>query len=724
MKKLLKVLLILVCIPLVAVAVGIGFLKFADLNKYKPQIEDLALKYANTKIVINGDLDIGVSLKPSLELNDVEIYMPQQPEVKLAHIGSALVQISIMPLFHKEIMIDTVQTSQTKIFASGDEVAEIKDLTAMMDGYEYPITAIFDTDVSGISINGTLTLSSLKDLRTVNFDESQVTLMAEALGYKLNFDGIIRGLQSALTADGNYDLSYKSNQISGTVSADLSGDLPYVNLSAASDKINVADWLEQQKATFDWLISSAQAADYIAGTEIPYEYLQQANADVTLNIKKVAVNSALSVNNLQANLSLQNGVFKANLQNADTLGAKFSGSASINSPKSLPYIKLNINSNNLDLQKLQFAQNEPEKIIDFLLSSAQASSLMANTPIPYQYFGMANADVALNVKKMQVNSDISLADIVADLNLKNSVFKANIKSLKAGDGNITGTMTVDAKNQTAAADMKVANVILQKLYAPYAKADNPYLYIKSGGVVNGLIKVTTSGKNTDAYLSNLTGQVIVFADKSVVNIKSLDRLKGNIIVQILDNLKLNITKQDMTMKCAVVRTDIQSGRMNFPKGIVLNAKEFYIVADGNINLQNDSLNLSLQPFSGKITDVNISSLLGSLLKIKGTITQPKLSINQTQTAKSVIGAIASAGVYNVGDMMLTADNAPCHTALTGTAYADYFPADTSIKGGVSKGYQSTQDAVVGFGKEIKSQAKGLKNQAKEIGNQLKGLFKN
>jgi hypothetical protein len=132
--------------------------------------------------------------------------------------------------------------------------------------------------------------------------------------------------------------------------------------------------------------------------------------------------------------------------------------------------------------------------------------------------------------------------------------------------------------------------------------------------------------------------------------------------------------------------------------------------------------LSLQPFSGKITDVNISSLLGSLLKIKGTIMQPKLSINQTQTAKSVIGAIASGGMYNVGDMMLTADHAPCHTALANTIYADYFPADTSLKGGVSKGYQSTQDAVKGLGKEIKSQAKGLKNQAKEIGNQLKGLF--
>jgi hypothetical protein len=74
-------------------------------------------------------------------------------------------------------------------------------------------------------------------------------------------------------------------------------------------------------------------------------------------------------------------------------------------------------------------------------------------------------------------------------------------------------------------------------------------------------------------------------------------------------------------------------------------------------------------------------------------------------------------------MMLSADGAPCHTALSGTTYADYFPADKSAKGAVSKGYTNTKDAIKGLGKDIKDQAKGVKNQVKEIGTQLKGLFK-
>ena len=166
------------------------------------------------------------------------------------------------------------------------------------------------------------------------------------------------------------------------------------------------------------------------------------------------------------------------------------------------------------------------------------------------------------------------------------------------------------------------------------------------------------------------------------------------------------------MKCAVVRGDISGGVVKFPKGIAFDASDFYLVADGKINMQNDKINLDLQPFSGKITDVNISNVLGGLVKITGTIKNPKLGINQTSTAKNVIGILASGGAYNVGDMVLSADSAPCHTALAGTTYADYFPEDKSATGAVSKGYTNTKETIKDAGKQIK-----------EIGKQLKGLFK-
>ena len=247
------------------------------------------------------------------------------------------------------------------------------------------------------------------------------------------------------------------------------------------------------------------------------------------------------------------------------------------------------------------------------------------------------------------------------------------------------------------------------------------MYVKNGGKTDFNIKLNTSGSDTDQYLANMDGQVVAIIDPSVMNIKSLERLQGNIIVQILNNLKLNIVNKDLNLNCAVVRSDIKKGVAEFPKGIVVDANDFYVVVDGNANLYTEKLDLDLQPFSGRITDTNVSSVLGSLLSIGGTMSKPNVGINKTQTAKAVVGIIATGGIYNAGDMILSADSSPCHTALQGTSYANHFKAaEGGVKDDASKNYSDTKDAVKKSLTDTKAAVKDLGNQA---GSLLKGLVK-
>lgn len=715
MKKFLKYLLITLAVLVVVI---IGFVKLFDFNDYKPQIEKLVHKYADINIKINGDLAVALSLKPTIEVNDVAVALPD--ETKVANIGNALVEFSIMPLLHKELQIDRLETSGTEIFYDENKSVAIHLLAADMESPSSPIQVEFAASVEGVAIDGDGIISSLQSLQKNNFNDMDVDAKVNALGYTLLFKGVLNNLQDKMTAAGSYDLTYENNKINGQVEVSLAEATPYVNLSAASAEINAAAWQKTAQNNYlGWFIADAYAEEYIAGTTLPYSYLRMANADITLDFKKIIVDKDIVVDNMQADVSVKDGAFKANIKQAETMGMKINGNISLDSPKSLPYIKLNIKGNTLDLQKFMTNTPKPQKqsFLDsgLFISTAHAASFMPSTQIPYQYLRMANGDVKLNLQKLMVAPDIVLTDIQTDFTLKNGIFAADIKNINAGKGKIAGTINLDAKNQTVAAKLKGTDIVLQDLNTAWSQESNKDLYIKSGGLSNILINVTTKGDNTDAYLHNLNGQIIALADKSVVRIKSLERLQGNIIVQILQNLKINITNKEMNMKCAVLRTDIQNGRMNFPKGIVFDASDLYLVADGHVNLSDEKINLAIQPFSGKITDTNISSILGSLLKIKGTIAKPQLSINQEATAKSVIGAIATAGAYNVGDMMLSADRAPCHTALAGTTYADYFKADTSVRNSVSKGYNNTQEAVKSVGKDIKNSAKQLKKS-------IKGLF--
>ena len=605
MKKFFIILGIIIFLPIICVILAAMFL---DINSYKPEVEKLVAKYAKVDAKINGDMKIGLSFKPSIEINDVDI-SNQEDKSPIAQIGAALVEFSIKPLFAKEIVVNTVQTDNTKIYYSPTEYAEINNLDVSMDAYDSPINIDLDTDVSGVNIKAVGTLSSLKKITESNYNEVEADLKVSAMGYVLNYKGKVYDLQSAVKADGKYTVEYKKNKINGNVYVDLAPKTPYLKLTADSQSINLQDFTDQKQAS--------------AGN---------------------------------------------------------------------------------------------------MISSANASTLVANTPIPYDYLKMVDADIDLKIKQLIIDSAMMLKDINAQINLKNGVFKANFKNIGAGNGNISGTVNTDANQKTTSVNLKGNNIILQQFYTPFSQNSNPTLFIKEGGKTNFDIVLNTSGSNTDQYIANSKGQIIAFVDSSVMKISSLDKLRGNIIVQILDTLKLNVNNSDLKVKCAVVRGDIANGNINYPKGIVFNAKDFYLVADGRMNLNDETLNLSLQPFSGKIKDVNISSLLGSLLKIKGTFNNPKVSINKEQTATAVVGAIATGGMYNVGDMMLSADASPCHTALKGTSYAGYFPEEKGVTNTVSKQYTNTKDAIKGAGKQVKSLGKDLKNAGKDAIGGLLGAF--
>ena len=605
MKKFLIILGIIIFLPIICVILAAMFL---DINSYKPEVEKLVAKYAKVDAKINGDMKIGLSFKPSIEINDVDI-SNQEDKSPIAQIGAALVEFSIKPLFAKEIVVNTVQTDNTKIYYSPTEYAEINNLDVSMDAYDAPINIDLDTDVSGVNIKAVGTLSSLKKITESNYNEVEADLKVSAMGYVVNYKGKVYDLQSAVKADGKYTVEYKKNKINGNVYVDLAPKTPYLKLTADSQSINLQDFTDQKQAS--------------AGS---------------------------------------------------------------------------------------------------MISSANASTLVANTPIPYDYLKMVDADIDLKIKQLIIDSAMMLKDISAQINLKNGVFKANFKNIGAGNGNISGTVNTDANQKTTSVNLKGNNIILQQFYTPFSQNSNPTLFIKEGGKTNFDIVLNTSGSNTDQYIANSKGQIIAFVDSSVMKISSLDKLRGNIIVQILDTLKLNVNNSDLKVKCAVVRGDIANGNINYPKGIVFNAKDFYLVADGRMDLNDETLNLSLQPFSGKIKDVNISSLLGSLLKIKGTFNNPKVSINKEQTATAVVGAIATGGMYNVGDMMLSADASPCHTALKGTSYAGYFPEEKGVTNSVSKQYTNTKDAIKGAGKQVKTLGKDLKNAGKDAIGGLLGAF--
>ncbi len=138
----------------------------------------------------------------------------------------------------------------------------------------------------------------------------------------------------------------------------------------------------------------------------------------------------------------------------------------------------------------------------------------------------------------------------------------------------------------------------------------------------------------------------------------------------------------------------------------MNADKFTLVANGNVNLKNDKISVSIKPFAGKLTDTNIAKALSSLVKLTGTIQNPKIGIDSANAVKTIVGVTTGGPVYLGAQMLLENDGSPCYTALQGTGYETMFPKPENVIQSTTGDVGQILDDSVGV---VKDTTKGLLN---------------
>ena len=306
MKKFFKVISVLLLI-LIAGVIGGGyyFLKTFDLNKYKSYAEDLVLKETGRKLSINGSADLGISLIPTLIVNDVELANPswaKQPQ--MVKIKQLELKFALLPLLRKEVMIDTVALIQPEVYleqaadgkASWDfskpvEAASVKEVVAENPGISAqvknadeireniekaeevgPAAAILaGFAAQNVLIeNGVLQLDDQKSKQVTNLKINKFTLSADSM-------------DDPITAA--FDVVYNNQQIKGqttlgAINQFLAADKPFpVKLSASAFGINV---------NADGTVSNVLKAPTFAINANVYNPAGNMNAPETTLVTKVS----------------------------------------------------------------------------------------------------------------------------------------------------------------------------------------------------------------------------------------------------------------------------------------------------------------------------------------------------------------------------------------------------------------------------------------------------
>ena len=710
MVKFFKVLLGIVLALIIIVLVGgFIFIKTFDLNKYKPYVTELAMKETGREVTI-GNAALGISLSPTLVLNDVTMANASwAAEPKMVKVGELEVKLSVLPLLKKQIVIDKVALLNTEIFLTetvdGKQnwVLELpaKDKTAAetaMVSEIQPVSADKETKKvnSGTAMlagfaakdvvieNAVVKYNNLKNNQNIDVMVNKITLNAESMDSNVNV---------------TFDVVYNQQKFAGEVT---------------SGSVNA---LLNDKEDFP-----VKAAVQAYGVDLKVDgalqnVLKNLGFDMNVNLYNPAGNFGAPETTLIAKVSGNLKEVTADIASLNVVNNVITGRVKANIANKVPMIWADLKSDKINLMNFSKNSNMAWQM-PALIASARASELVPDEAIPFALLKSVNADVKLNVAQLIIDQAIQAENVSLAAKLQNGLLNAQPLTLNFGGGEIDASLSANASNDNVSVKLTSKNMKLQNLHQDFVVKNAKSFGIVSGGNLDLDINLSGSGKTYRQLVNNLNGKVIAIAGESVIQTGKLDFLSGNFITQLLKTLNLSSDKiRNIDMTCAVVRADIGGGKAVFPKGIVLNAKQLNLVSDGSINLVNDKIDFGIHPFSGKVVDTNLAQALSSFIKVKGSLTNPKIALNDVQAVQALIGVAATGGTAYLGSkLVMDADSSPCYTALAGTPYQSRFPAP-------SKASQTTHDLYQGTQKAIDDSVQDIKGAAKDILGILSGKKK-
>lgn len=725
MKHLFKYVSLTILAVLVVTAIaGYLFVRNFDLNQYKKYAEDLVYKELGRELAINGEASIGISLVPTLVVNDVELANPawaSQPQ--MVKVQQLEIKLALLPLLKKEVIIDKVNLLKPEIYletaadgrASWDfsaPVQPVEDKSAVSaGGYEAPVVPQ--------AANAGKVAAEVKKAEAVN------PVLAVVAGFAARQVNIENGLVQYNDQKTKKQTSLQINSIS------MSADSLDSNLTAAFDLVYDGQVIKGQttlgsinqffdaKQPFPVKLDASAYGVKLNLDGSVTDVMNNPGFAFNANVYNPAGNFGAPEVTLKAAIDGNAKKVNADINTLNVVNNLITGKVSADISGKLPFVKANLQSDKIDLTTLQ-----PNKPMAFefpsLISSAQASTLVPNEAVPYKLLNDVNANVALKIKKLIIDQAMTAENVQLTAKLNNGVLNVNPLKLNFGGGDIDATMQVDSRAQSVVLKLNSKNVLLQNLHKEFEVENARDFGIKSGGQTDVYADVTTRGATYRQLVQNLNGQVVAIVNQSVVQTGALNFMTGNFLTQILNTINLNVSKNpEINLDCAVVRTDLSGGKAIFPESIAVQSKQLTLVSNGQVNLLNDKIDFSITP-SMNIKDANVAQALSSFIKVKGTIDDPQIALDDKQALQTIVGVAMTGPAFLGSQLVLESNSAPCWTALKGTPFSSRFPAPSKASTVTQDAVKDTKQVVKDTGKAVEKSVRDLRDGAKDLLKMFKG----
>jgi len=665
-----------------------------DFNSLKPKIAKAVKEATGRELSLGGDIDLDIGLFPALVFEDVRFQnAPWGSRPDLAKIRRFEVQVAILPLITGNIEVKRLILIEPDILIETDksgksnlEFETSKKMAPAQPKEEAPAKEI------------KLPALTFKEVR---IEKVRLTYKDGPSGetYSVNLDNLTTGAANidtpvSLVLKGAYN--HNPFEVKGTLGP----------IAALTDP--------ERPWTVKLTAKAGGAAVTLDGSIM--DPMNRKGISLALTVEGRSVSDIAKLSNVAG--VPDKGPFTVGFKISDpavktykiadlriTLGGnKLDGSMEISLAGERPRLKAVLSSRKLDLRQfLSKDEGKGDRKRVSAPAAAKKERVFPDDPLPLDALNQADADVRFKA------GEIMLPQLALnDLNVHVVIEKGHlVKTLKA----VIGGATLDARfdlrprGKTAAMTtaMKITGLDLGRMLKELDVRD----------MIEGKLDVDLNISGRDGsiagLMAGLNGKIIVVMGKGRINNKYIDMLGADLssgLFRVLNPLKEKAEYSEFN--CFVSGFGIKNGLANVT-ALVFDTNAMSVVGNGMINLKTEELDLGLRPSPKKGIDTGVmgklSLSLGELarpLKLAGTLADPSLTVDPTQTAITLGKAVG--GVVLFGPVGIAA-------ALASESPDDENPCLKAIEA-AKKGVK-----VVGHKKPEKE-----KGVVEGIGSKIKGLF--
>jgi uncharacterized protein involved in outer membrane biogenesis len=678
---------------LVIVVVGIAAATLAiihsiDFNAYKDLIAQQVQAATGRQLVLAGDVHIGLSLTPSLELEQVSFRNADWgSEPQMLKFDRLEADVALLPLLASEIRIKRLRLVGADILLETDKNGQGNwVMGGKAAAGSAPLPVIGETIIENARLrfrNGMTGDTRSLLIRKLTVSPTGGNRLAVA------FDGRVDAVPVVLNGEVGAIDSIVHGPFPVNVTGTLAGD-------AASIKGQITDPASLKGIAFELSLAGKSVADLggLVGAALPPTGPYQ----------------------IQSKLHDQDGAYEFDSLSGRVGGSDFTGKVEIDPTKAPVFVNVNLASSHLDAGDLGFHAPAPRDGGDGRVFSPQ--------PWPLSALRVVNGALRINAQQA-IAGTLKLDNLAGDISLNSERLKITSLTAGMGDGTIGVAANIDGASDPGAiqARIRASNVDGAPLLTALGLGG-----ALTAGRVNLEAALQGPGPSLRSLMAKLNGGIYLEMGQGAIR----NDFAKLMFADVFQLVTLGGTADAARVNCMVTKFDAVDG-IAAAKSLVLDTPGVTIVGSGDINLRDETLDLH---FDSNSKQVNLANLAVPI-DVRGTLSHPSV----VPDAMGAVGdtadfAARAANTATFGALSsLTGVGAsrdlgpdPCIGAARAGAAAKHSSAVDKIIDGTGEAAQGVGAGARELGQgaldATKKGAQGAGKALNDLGNDIGGVFGN